>query len=415
MARVAVCVPCWNKLSYTRAMVESVHRNSGGHQVFFIFVDNGSTDGTAEFLAAQPGVAKLIRNPTNVGVNPAWNELLKEALNHTPDVVCLANNDILVGPGWLDAVSAEIAKDDKRYFLPNGQFSNAATFDDDVRRALPGLSGTIPARAGWCMFFHPSAIPLFHPIPEEMKLWYGDDWMHHHLAKHGYRCESVRATCCLHHVSKTIAEYPGMAEQVTRDREAYVRLTEENATLDEVTDTVRELVGGQVEDTRADFLKTMTAGAPTTELYNRFLFLWVQKMAPGLIVETGTDRGRSGAHMAMGSDRSKVISVDIDPVCSAQLDALKLPNVETVTGDAVDASHRFPFHTIDMMFLDSLHEYDHMVREMGAYMSKLKPGALVFVDDIHLNSGMERLWSEVGRAKRDISALHFSGFGVFQV
>ncbi len=119
--------------------------------------------------------------------------------------------------------------------------------------------------------------------------------------------------------------------------------------------------------------------------------------------------------MAMGSDRSKIISVDIDPVCSAHLAALKLPNVETVTGDAVDASHRFPFHTIDMMFLDSLHEYDHMVREMGAYMSKLKPGALVFVDDIHLNSGMERLWSEVGRAKRDISALHFSGFGVFQV
>ena len=396
-------------------MVESVQRNSGGHQVFFVFVDNGSTDGTSEFLAAQPGVAKIIRNPTNVGVNPAWNQLLAEALKHAPDVICLANNDILVGPGWLDAVSQEIAKDDKRYFLPNGQFSTPNTFDQDVRNALPNLSGTKPARAGWCMFFHPSSIPLFHPIPPEMKLWYGDDWVHHKLGRHGYRCETVLATCCLHHVSKTITGYPGMEEQVARDREAFVRLTTDNTQLNAVTDLVEELIRGNVPDTRPDVLRAMTAGATSTALYNRFLYSWVEKTVPGLIVETGTDRGRSGAHMAMGDSRSKVISVDIDPVCSAQLAALKLPNVEALTGDAVDASHRFPFHTIDMLFLDSLHEYDHMARELAAYLPKAKPGALVFVDDIHLNEGMERLWREVTSAKRDISALHDSGFGVFQV
>ncbi len=226
MAKVAVCVPCWNNLKYTRMMVDSVCRNSDGHQVFFVFVDNGSTDGTGEYLRSVPGVAKIIHNPTNVGVNPAWNALLAEALLHQPDVVVLANNDILVGPSWLDTISREIAKDDKRYFLPNAQFTNPVTFDDDVRRALPSLSGTVKARAGWCMFFPPSAIPLFHPIPDVIKLWFGDDWIHHRLGKAGYRCEAPRATCCLHFVSKTISGYPGMVEQVARDREAFKRLME---------------------------------------------------------------------------------------------------------------------------------------------------------------------------------------------
>lgn len=225
-ARVAVCVPCWNNLRYTRQMVESVCRNSEGHKVFFVFVDNGSNDGTYEYLRSVPGVAKIIRNPVNVGVNPAWNALLTEALRHEPDVVCLANNDILMGPAWIDAVSMEIAKNDKRYFLPNAQFTNPATFDNDVRRSFPALQGSAQARGGWCLFFHPSAIPLFHPIPEELKLWYGDDWIHHELGKQGYRCEALRATCCLHFVSKTISKYPGMSAQVDRDRQAFQRLTE---------------------------------------------------------------------------------------------------------------------------------------------------------------------------------------------
>ncbi|MCH9755540.1 MAG: glycosyltransferase [Gammaproteobacteria bacterium] len=228
MAKVAICVPCWNNVWYTRQMVSSVLRNSAGHQCFFVFLDNGSTDDTVAYLRSVPGVAHLIRKDHNTGVNPAWNEILDHALPHKPDVVCLANNDILVGPQWLDAVSAEITKDDKRYFLPNGQFTNPKTFDADVRRSLPNLQGTKPARAGWCMFFHPSALPLFLPIPAELKLWYGDDWIHHKLQKAGYKCEAVMKTCCLHYVSKTIQFYPGRDAQIASDRAAYRRLTGEN-------------------------------------------------------------------------------------------------------------------------------------------------------------------------------------------
>ena len=185
--------------------------------------------------------------------------------------------------------------------------------------------------------------------------------------------------------------------------------------LDEVADWAGRVTRGEVPETRDKLLRVMTADAPTTELYNRFLFLWAQRTSPDLIVETGTDRGRAGAHMAMGCRAATVFSIDIDSACSAHLDALQLPNVETITENSLTAAHRFADRSIDLLFLDSLHEYDHMVCEVAVYMPKVKAGALVFVDDIHLNSGMDRLWSEISRPKQDISALHFSGFGVFQV
>ncbi len=185
--------------------------------------------------------------------------------------------------------------------------------------------------------------------------------------------------------------------------------------LNDIADLAQKVAGGHIADGRSERLRAMTTGAPTTELYNRFLFLLAGILRPAHIVETGTDRGRSGVHLAEGSPESKIVSIDIDSACTQQLAALELPNVEAVTGNSLDVVRRFDDQSIDLLFLDSLHEYPHMRRELDAFLPKVRPGAFVLLDDIHLNPGMDRLWSEIGHAKRDISELHFSGFGVFQV
>jgi GT2 family glycosyltransferase len=222
---IAICVPCWNMIRYTRLMVESVLRNSVGHDIRLFFVDNGSKDGTYEYLSSLTG-ATVIRNSENRGVNAAWNQLLKAALEHGASIICLANNDILAGPQWLDPVTRELAKDDKRYFLPNGGFYDELKFDEEVRSRLPSLAGKIqPARAGWCVFFRADAVRLFLPIPERMKLWYGDDYFHWILGKHGYRCQTLMDSCCLHYVSKSVDEYPNKIETIEEDRKAFREIT----------------------------------------------------------------------------------------------------------------------------------------------------------------------------------------------
>lgn len=235
MSSVAVCVPCWNQVGYTRWFVESVKRNTGGeHHIQFIFLDNGSTDETYKYLRSMRRVT-LLRNEQNRGVNPAWNQLLREALEEKRhgklDVICLANNDIVVGPRWLDGICEALGDpQNKSYLHANGTLSNHENFDNDVHTMLPRVQGQrMPGRAGWCLFFTPEMVRTFLPIPHELTLWFGDDWIHYKLEQAGYKCEVQLDCFALHFLSKSIEEHPEKIALVEKDREIFRRLIGEEA------------------------------------------------------------------------------------------------------------------------------------------------------------------------------------------
>jgi len=62
-----------------------------------VVVDNASTDGTLDGLAAVEGVT-VLRNPENEGFGPAAN---RAAAHATAPLLALLNTDALVHPGWL--------------------------------------------------------------------------------------------------------------------------------------------------------------------------------------------------------------------------------------------------------------------------------------------------------------------------
>lgn len=104
--RVSIVVPVWNNLAYTRLCLGSVAQHTPApHEV--IVVDNGSNDGTPEWLAARPGV-RVIRNAENRGFAAATNQgLLASRGEHS----VLLNNDVVVTPEWLDGLLAHLDAD----------------------------------------------------------------------------------------------------------------------------------------------------------------------------------------------------------------------------------------------------------------------------------------------------------------
>ncbi|WP_415908574.1 glycosyltransferase family 2 protein [Oleiharenicola sp. Vm1] len=125
---VAIVIPVLNQLAYTQGCVRCLQPDlAAGVQV--IVVDNGSTDGTREWLAAQPALT-VIRNEQNRGCAPAWNQgiaaagILRNApdspapgqesiLRNTqnwpagtdaPEWVVVLNNDVRLPAGWLAAL-----------------------------------------------------------------------------------------------------------------------------------------------------------------------------------------------------------------------------------------------------------------------------------------------------------------------
>ncbi len=120
----SVVVPCFDQLEYTRQCVAALARHTRAPWEL-VAVDNGSTDGTAAYLA---GVADagafpvvVVTNRENRGFPAACNQGLKAARG---DHLVLLNNDAVVTDGWLDQLIA-LAESDPRIGM-TGPVSNYA-------------------------------------------------------------------------------------------------------------------------------------------------------------------------------------------------------------------------------------------------------------------------------------------------
>lgn len=91
----SIVIPVYNGRADTYACLQSIGKHTPeAHEI--IVVDNGSTDGTAEWLATQD--VTVIRNDQNRGFPAACNQGIVAARGQQ---VVILNNDTLVTPGWL--------------------------------------------------------------------------------------------------------------------------------------------------------------------------------------------------------------------------------------------------------------------------------------------------------------------------
>jgi GT2 family glycosyltransferase len=94
---VSIVIPSWNGLPLLEPCLAAVSALTG---VRFqaIVVDNGSTDGTAEFVTERHPEVKLVRLSSNRGFAAAANAGFRAA---DTQYVALLNNDVVVAPAWL--------------------------------------------------------------------------------------------------------------------------------------------------------------------------------------------------------------------------------------------------------------------------------------------------------------------------
>src|SRR6266852_3849654 len=104
---VSIVVPCCGMLEYTKLRVPSVLKHSRP-PFELIFLDIGSLDGTAEYLAGlQAGLAgqvriEIVRCDTDLGLKEACQKAVKQTLG---EFVVLLNNDTIVTFGWLNQLT----------------------------------------------------------------------------------------------------------------------------------------------------------------------------------------------------------------------------------------------------------------------------------------------------------------------
>lgn len=106
---IPVLMITYNRLEYTKLALSALF-NSGNVKIHII--DNGSTDGTVEWLRSQPWkiVWKIIYNPKNVGISGAMNQFLRATEGY--EFVGKVDNDTIVPGGFFERLIQHMNKAD---------------------------------------------------------------------------------------------------------------------------------------------------------------------------------------------------------------------------------------------------------------------------------------------------------------
>lgn len=160
-------------------------------------------------------------------------------------------------------------------------------------------------------------------------------------------------------------------------------------------------------------------GQGSTE-YLKWIYCLAQEVNPKKVVELGAYTGVSTLMFLAGMSKdSTLLSVDINPNSWSLVPKDK--RLVKVVGDDVGDDLKLPrgkdLKDADIWFIDSDHTGEHFNREIEKYSLLWKKGTIVIVDDVSYPqfSDYSEAWNALSYTKRNLSELHYTGFGIFIV
>ncbi len=189
---------CFNQLDYTQQFIASLDRTEVDFSRI-VAVDNGSTDGTRDWLQTQ-GFGQVILNNRNLGCGAAWNQ---GALAIQSKWSVVMNNDVVCAKGWLKNMLASAEQHELQVASPamvEGELDyDLEAWAQDASRKMHGYCRKGAPHAV-CMAIREDVwdeIGYFMPVPKLLGYEDGiffqrafenniktrtvdDDWLHHY-------------------------------------------------------------------------------------------------------------------------------------------------------------------------------------------------------------------------------------------
>jgi GT2 family glycosyltransferase len=192
---------CYNQLDYTKQFIASLDREEVDFSRI-VAVDNGSTDGTREWLTQQ-GFGAVVLNDRNLGCGAAWNQ---GTLAIQSKWTVVMNNDVVCAKGWLRNLLTA-AEANQLHIASPAMVEGELNYDFDVwaKDAQTKMTGYVRQGAphAVCMAIRDdvwSEIGYFMPVPK--LLGYEDAIFFQRVLEAGLKTGTVGASW-LHHYGMT--------------------------------------------------------------------------------------------------------------------------------------------------------------------------------------------------------------------
>lgn len=229
----SIIIPTLNQAELLRSCVESIFQYT---EVPFevIVVDNGSADGTADYLQAMSGRIRYRLLDRNYGFAGAVNRGLMMAKGQT---IVLLNNDTLVTERWLDNLLACLASDDRiglvgpvtnyiggeqRIETRYGTMAEMQAFAAEHNRSNPANWQETDRITGFCLAFRRELWERTGYFDEGYSVGnYEDDDYNIRVRLQGYRLVIARDTFIHHEGSVSIKALGSKLDEVNERNAAY--------------------------------------------------------------------------------------------------------------------------------------------------------------------------------------------------
>jgi hypothetical protein len=176
-----------------------------------LIIDNNATPDIKNLIAPY----NKIVNAKNVYVNPAWNQLMEYFLAHPEfDTIIILNSDIYLK----NDVCAKIKLIDLDAQKVIPLVTGVSAFSDSPDPASHVVKDGVP---GVFICLSRKMVEHVYPIPNEIKLWYGDNWIFNKLQLLDYKMTVYNDLQAIMDWSRSIGLLPEAHTIIEEDKIAW--------------------------------------------------------------------------------------------------------------------------------------------------------------------------------------------------
>jgi hypothetical protein len=191
-ARIMLGVPCFSE---PRELLLRSIRSFLSPEVCVVAIDNGATPSSKAVLEEMSESISVIHNPVNVYVNPAWNQLAAYFLASEHEILVIANSDLIVTSHWAASLlMRHDSTNNREYWV-----AKLSTEEETLLPREPSVEATLTNYVHGAFFaMTREAVSMAFPIPPTLLLHCGDDWIHWLLTGAGFNQQTLHGMSVWH-------------------------------------------------------------------------------------------------------------------------------------------------------------------------------------------------------------------------